>query len=290
MHSERPEEQFVRAAVKLAESLLWRSRARQVNPLITKVSIAFEGYFQAQSRFFFRKVWPQIMTAALAESGVIEAPRKPVQGALTNAQIDKALATLDSFADKVAATAVDEAVSSALNLGAAEVSSGTGLPITFNLKSEAALDYLKAHAGEKLGQDVTQTTKNRVRSVLVKGFDKQIPFSQMKSQIRDLYSGFSARSAQSFTSNRAENIAVTEVGNAYSEGSLQQAAQLQAAGTDMEKAWALAADPCPICEPNGDDGWIEIDEPFSSGDDRPLAHPTCRCSLLVRVKPSNPAD
>lgn len=282
---EPPSHRIAQATLKLVESLLWRARARQVNPLILSVTLAYEDFFRAQSRYFFRKVWPKIAELEVKEADA-PVPRKPP----TRAQVDNALSTLSNFSDKVAAKAVDDAIAAALKYGAAEVTNPAGLPITFNLKSPAAVQYLKDHAGEKLGQDVTQTTRDKVRSVLVKGMDKQIPFSQMKTQIRDLYSGFSARSAQKFTSNRAENIAVTEVGNAYSEGSLQQGKQLSAAGTDMEKAWALAADPCPICEPNGDDGWIDIDDVFSSGDDRPTAHPTCRCSLLVRAKPLLPGS
>ena len=34
-----------------------------------------------------------------------------------------------------------------------------------------------------------------------------------------------------------------------------------------------------VCEGNADDGPIAVGETFSSGDERPPAHPNCRCWL-----------
>lgn len=49
-----------------------------------------------------------------------------------------------------------------------------------------------------------------------------------------------------------------------------------------EKRWETDGDPCPICQENEDAGWILADEAFPSGDDEPLAHPNCYCSLEMR--------
>lgn len=52
--------------------------------------------------------------------------------------------------------------------------------------------------------------------------------------------------------------------------------------TLYEKLWLTSGDPCDVCDENSIEGWIPMDEPFSSGDWEPLAHPNCRCSLETR--------
>jgi phosphohistidine phosphatase SixA len=49
-----------------------------------------------------------------------------------------------------------------------------------------------------------------------------------------------------------------------------------------QKQWVTDADPCEDCEDNADEGWIDADDEFPSGDDEPPAHPNCHCSLDVR--------
>jgi hypothetical protein len=43
----------------------------------------------------------------------------------------------------------------------------------------------------------------------------------------------------------------------------------------VKKAWEPDAEACPICEANGDQGAIDLDDDFESGDDAPPAHPNC---------------
>jgi hypothetical protein len=50
-----------------------------------------------------------------------------------------------------------------------------------------------------------------------------------------------------------------------------------------EKSWETeSGNPCEVCLANVDDGWIDIDDTFSSGDDAPTAHPGCMCDLNYR--------
>lgn len=46
--------------------------------------------------------------------------------------------------------------------------------------------------------------------------------------------------------------------------------------------WLTADDErvCPACEANQADGFIQVGEPFESGDTQPPAHVMCRCSLI----------
>jgi len=84
---------------------------------------------------------------------------------------------------------------------------------------------------------------------------------------------------EDFSTTRAELIAQTEMADAYNEG---RDAIAREAGLD-EKSWETeSGDPCPICEDNEAEGWIDIDDDFSSGDDAPTAHPNCLCILNFR--------
>jgi hypothetical protein len=49
----------------------------------------------------------------------------------------------------------------------------------------------------------------------------------------------------------------------------------------------LAEEPCPICEDNADDGIIDFDETFNSGDDFPPFHPNCECDFETILKNPN---
>jgi hypothetical protein len=49
-----------------------------------------------------------------------------------------------------------------------------------------------------------------------------------------------------------------------------------------QKQWITSDDPCPQCEENAAQGWIDADETFDSGDDEPPAHPNCECGLETR--------
>ena len=85
--------------------------------------------------------------------------------------------------------------------------------------------------------------------------------------------------------SRAEQIAVTEVADAFSQGMLDTAEWARdTLSMTVEKAWIPEDDPCPICEANSEQGFISDEEDFDSGDDSPPAHPNCRCSIDVRVK------
>lgn len=74
---------------------------------------------------------------------------------------------------------------------------------------------------------------------------------------------------------RADMIARTETANAMMQG---QMAGMHENGVTT-KAWVVAGPGCDICDPNEDDGFINIDDTFSSGDDAPPAHPNCECYL-----------
>lgn len=85
---------------------------------------------------------------------------------------------------------------------------------------------------------------------------------------------------------RAERIARTELSDAYNHGQLEAMRQARDDGylADVQKTWETAIDEltCPECSAlNGET--VGLDENFSSGDESPPAHPSCRCSVTYQA-------
>jgi hypothetical protein len=55
-------------------------------------------------------------------------------------------------------------------------------------------------------------------------------------------------------------------------------------GVKVRKEWILGPNPCVICEENADEGDIDLDDVFPSGDDSPPAHPNCECAVIPVVE------
>lgn len=83
-----------------------------------------------------------------------------------------------------------------------------------------------------------------------------------------------------FSEARADMIARTELQAAHQNGNL---IGWRDSGVVEKKRWILA-DSHPQddeCNDNAEQGEIDIDDVFSSGDDAPPAHPNCLCDLVA---------
>jgi hypothetical protein len=125
-----------------------------------------------------------------------------------------------------------------------------------------------------------------LNTILTQAADEGWSYQRTAEAIIDRYKEFAIGKPQEHIDSRAHLIAVTEVGNAYVEGNMIVARDLQDAGVEMEKAWSTVGDSkvTEECKANEAQGFIPIDQPFLSGDMRPLRFPGCRCDLLTRVK------
>jgi hypothetical protein len=88
-------------------------------------------------------------------------------------------------------------------------------------------------------------------------------------------------------------IARTEISFAHNRGTLEGYKQAKEnADIHVMKEWMVdPVEPCDICLDNRDDGPIDLDEDFSSGDSEPPAHPNCECTLVAVVPEEDaPAD
>lgn len=86
---------------------------------------------------------------------------------------------------------------------------------------------------------------------------------------------------------RASMIAVTETTRAFAEGQLMAAEELRKEFPDVQiyKTWFTNNDDlvCDVCGPL-DGQEVPIDEPFSSGDDKPPSHVNCRCWIEYNTR------
>ena len=87
------------------------------------------------------------------------------------------------------------------------------------------------------------------------------------------------REAGAFSADRAELIAGTEIARANSVGALEGYKAVRESGVAVKKEWLLGENPCEICQANAEEGPIDLDDEFSSGDPAPPAHPNCECAV-----------
>lgn len=159
---------------------------------------------------------------------------------------------------------------SSLNLGV--------LGIAFDIEHPLAERYLKKDRRVLLESVLPQTTKDEIKPILLNALKT--------GQSYDVTSELIAN-AHSLSLDRAQMIAVNEIGNAYEEGNLIVMREVQNEGYAVQKFWSTVGDDrvTPSHTDNEGDGWIGIDETFSgTGDLRAPAsdNPRCRCTLLWR--------
>jgi hypothetical protein len=70
-------------------------------------------------------------------------------------------------------------------------------------------------------------------------------------------------------------IARTETCDALEKAFMDRAEEMGIEG----KEWVTGGEPCEICEENESEGVVPINHVFSSGHERPPAHPNCACAL-----------
>ena len=149
-----------------------------------------------------------------------------------------------------------------------------------NRVNERAVAWAKTHAADLVGQSddpiwaLTDTTRDMIRSTIATGMADNLSAEDIADQLEEAYA---------FSSERAGLIAMTEIAQANSEGALDGYREAAGIGVKVRKSWLMLEDACAICQENADDGPIELEEEFSSGDMTPPGHPNCRCVLLPEV-------
>lgn len=179
--------------------------------------------------------------------------------------------------------AIEVAAADAMLAGAAALLKDAFVGIAFDLHNPFAVQYLKDYGAKRVTQ-INETTRQAIHDLVVNGIDNGHSYDEIARQIKARFSEFAVGKPQLHIDSRAHLVAVTEVGNAYEHGTWSAAQSMAAVGLTMEKSWLTSGDDrvSDGCAENEGAGWILLDEPFPSGDDKPLRFPGCRCTVLYR--------
>lgn len=140
--------------------------------------------------------------------------------------------------------------------------------------NERAVAAAQEQAAE-LVTNIDETTRDMLRDQIAQGLEENIGLDEIAAGIADSFG---------FSEERADLIARTEITDANSQGALTSYREAQAQGIAVKKEWLLGPNPCEICQENADEGPIDLDDDFPSGDDAPSAHPNCECALSPVVE------
>jgi SPP1 gp7 family putative phage head morphogenesis protein len=152
-----------------------------------------------------------------------------------------------------------------------------------NFVDENAVLYASTRAAELVGMKwvngklvdnpraewaITDGTRELLRGTITQAVNEGWSNDKLASAIEDGYA---------FSSSRAEMIARTETAFADVEGNM---IAYRESGMVAGKQWILGPEPCEICQANAEQGTIDLEDDFESGDDAPPAHPHCECDVI----------
>ena len=193
------------------------------------------------------------------------------------------------FHDRLTATIAGHAASVYLR-GAAEMTSWgrtklRDLPKLFEgPPMQDAINYANKRAAQFI-TNMEDETKSRLQKVIgdaikekrgIRGLARDLRAEFDEGLARDLRAEF-----DDMTKVRSLVIARTETADSLEAAFMDRSQAMGVTG----KEW-IVHDPCKICQGNADEGVVPIDHIFSSGDERPPAHPNCRCALAPAMLPS----
>lgn len=142
--------------------------------------------------------------------------------------------------------------------------------VDFKLTNENYIATLKSAAKVLLTRSTAdETTKTRLAAIIREYKLAGVTIDELAAIIRSEF-------IDKISPVRAFMIANTETNNAMS---IAQKAFMVENGVKKKRWIPAGPSTCDVCEGNADDGDIPVDDPFSSGDDRPAAHPNCECYL-----------
>lgn len=241
--------------------------ASRLKPIKAAAHKPLERFFKKQGRVFAKHIRSRLHALSVHEAGVEDDKAKAAAaGVLPDGYVMPLVLTDGMAAD------YGKALSAALSAGYDVLASD--YDSTGQLAPDFIETYLRNHSLAKLTGELNRTSVDRLQDALADAYKAGADYDELVETIKDEFADFST--------TRTKRIAQTEMNNAYNSGRKQL-------GLDLgfnEKSWSADGPaPCPECIGNVLDGWIAMDEPFSSGDSAPTAHPGCYCSLDVRLNP-----
>jgi hypothetical protein len=172
----------------------------------------------------------------------------------------------------------------ALEKGAASLIDEFSLSMRFDLANPRATTWLREHSSTLI-RGIDDATRTDIRAIITAGHENRLTYDQIAHQISDKYEQFRVGMPQAHIESRAHLVAVQESHVAYVEGNRQVADEMKDQGLEMVKMWLRGSDyDCDICGPNGEAGWIDIDDDFPSGDSQSPGHVACLCDTMFKAK------
>ena len=177
-----------------------------------------------------------------------------------------------------------EYVPGAMTTGGTAAIADIGITATFDLANPRAVAYME-DAAAALVTRVNETTRSRLATIVTNGARAGTSYANIARNIVAEFEAMAIPKPQKHIRNRAELIAITELGNAYEESGAIVGRDLIRAGITVEKYWSNLGDNrvSEGCIANTAAGWIPEAMAFPSGHGAPLRFPGCRCGTIRRV-------
>ncbi len=177
---------------------------------------------------------------------------------------------IDAFSQSLTATVAGHSTEGYLAGSAQMIAWGRGNLSAFTLPFEGppmeqAVRYANRHAAQAV-KGIDEETRRRLARVIGDGIKNKRGVPGLTADIRKTFTDMKA--------NRAPAIARTESADALEQSFMDRSKDMGVTG----KRW-VTFNPCEICEANEAEGVVPLDHVFSSGHERPTAHPNCRCAL-----------
>ncbi len=255
-----------------AKGLKHRRHQRTIAPARRRIEAVMRSYFARQESALMAELKPKLAIVA----GSTDHPSRLMHEAASSegsifshnimptsiAPLRMPVASIEGSEYR---DTIHDAIMGAAKTLAKELSLGTVL------SDDAASRYLRDNSLSKLTGGLSATSIQRLRDAIAEAWDAGGSYDAIVEAIKETFAQFS--------DVRAGMIAQTEINDAYVFGRMELARE---SGFE-EKSWDPdGTDACEICMGNIEDGWIGMDDAFSSGDMAPTAHPNCDCSVDFR--------
>ncbi|CAM3777811.1 phage minor head protein [Alkalicoccus chagannorensis] len=274
-----PDERAIQAFDRLQEAAQTRKKWRTLEEIEKKLQRGLKQVWSKQADAYVEELEKnQTRIDALSEGAFfVEADSDDIHNSASRAS--------ERVIDDELKEVIDTGLRAALEEGGKHLLADIDEDQPFTIQNTRAEDYISSRSATQVTR-VKETTRKRIRRTLEKGMAEKKSYQALARDIKQSFSGFSGRRGQEHIRDRAELVAVTEIGEAFEEGSEVAADKIAEKGIHLEKAWQTSEDArvSDGCLDNQNQGWIPNDQDFQSGHMHPLRFPGCRCTCLRRRK------
>lgn len=266
--------ELLEAVTRAEAELLALRRDRAVAGAENELTALYVGHFAREWRELRRKLATFRALFPAAEAlGAAETRRFIAQ-----------LSAVQTVAAAKLTKSVAEKLWKAFQAGHRQAAAQMLLQVSFKAPQPRAAAWLARHAAE-LVKGIDETTRARVASLVTQAVEEGWSYGRTEQELKTLYDGFRVARPQLHIRSRARLIAVHEAAVGYGQGQMELGRWLADGGLKVEKSWLTAGGErvCELCAGNEGDGWIGLEDDFSSGAECEPEHPACRCVVMQQV-------